>query len=97
MQKWAEWFYKSGEWQRVRENAYQRDCGLCQDCLDKGIVTPAVDVHHIVWLTRENIKDPNISTNLDNLISLCKDCHAKRHKKKKRWKVDELGRVTMDE
>ena len=33
-------------------------------------------VHHIVELTPANVNDPNINTNLDNLVSLC---HKKVH------------------
>lgn len=36
-------------------------------------------VHHIVELTPANINDPNISTSLDNLVSLCDLCHKKVH------------------
>lgn len=68
---------------------------LCQDCLKRGIITPMEEVHHITELTPENISDPAVSLNLDNLVSLCRDCHQARHKKKKRYKVDEFGRVTI--
>ena len=37
------------------------------------------EVHHIVHLTNDNVDDPNISINLDNLILLCKECHNKIH------------------
>lgn len=36
-------------------------------------------VHHIVELTPANVNDPNINTNLDNLVSLCDLCHKKVH------------------
>ena len=58
------------------------------------IYRPAEEVHHIIKLTPANIDDPEISLNLDNLVSLCHDCHAKRHAKPKRYKIDDLGRVT---
>lgn len=75
----------------------KRDAYLCQDCLKRGMYKPAEEVHHITPLTPENINDESITLNMDNLISLCKDCHAKRHNKKddKRYKVDEWGRVTL--
>lgn len=72
-------FYHSADWEQAREQALMRDGYLCQHCLARGIVTPAVMVHHIVELTPANISDPNVSTNLDNLVSLCDLCHKKAH------------------
>lgn len=94
MQKFAERFYKGKAWQRVRAVAWSRDRGLCQDCLKRGIIRPAHEVHHIVELTPDNIEDANVSLNLDNLTSLCKDCHAQRHKQfQQRYKILENGTV----
>lgn len=39
-------------------------------------------MHHIVELTPMNITDYNVSLNLDNLVSLCFECHQKKHKGK---------------
>ena len=74
-----------------------RDSFLCQDCLKEGRYTPAEEVHHIEPLTPENINSPSISLNPDNLISLCRECHKKRHgaKQSDRYEVDELGRVRI--
>ena len=72
-------FYHSTDWEQAREQALQRDCYLCQHCLAQGVETPAVMVHHIVELTPANVNDPNISTSLDNLVSLCDLCHKKVH------------------
>jgi 5-methylcytosine-specific restriction endonuclease McrA len=79
MQAFAKKFYKSKQWQKTRAMIWSRDRGLCQDCLKRGLVTPAAEVHHIIELTPANIDRPEITLNPDNLISLCKDCHAKRH------------------
>lgn len=95
MKPWAEGFYKGTAWQACRQQAASRDMYLCQDCLKRGIITPMEEVHHITELTPENISDPAVSLNLDNLVSLCRDCHQARHKKQKRYKVDEFGRVTI--
>lgn len=74
-----------------------RDSFLCQDCLSEGRYTPAEEVHHIEPLTPENINSPSVSLNPDNLISLCRECHKKRHgaKQNDRYEVDELGRVRI--
>lgn len=69
---------------------------LCQDCLKKGIYTPAEEVHHIVELTPSNVSDPNIALNADNLISLCRECHRARHStNSRRYTIDENGKVTI--
>ena len=62
----------------------------------KGLVVPAVEVHHITELTPDNINDPSVSLNLDNLVSLCRECHRARHTGRvSRYEVDELGRVKI--
>lgn len=40
-------FYKSKEWNKVRQLAIVRDHALCKDCLDKNTITPYNTVHHI--------------------------------------------------
>lgn len=95
MKRWAERFYKSKRWQRCREYVWQRDKGLCQICLNKGIITPGSTVHHIIELTQENINDEAVSLNPDNLVTVCMDCHAAAHKNPRRYTVDELGRVSV--
>ena len=97
MQKFAEKFYKSKTWQRTRATIWSRDRGLCQDCLRKGLITPAVEVHHIIELTPTNIDRPEITLNPDNLISLCKDCHAKRHHpdEERRYVIGPTGSVEI--
>ena len=96
MKPWAEFFYKSQQWKHCRDYILKRDKGLCQDCLKKGRLTPAEEVHHITPLTPENITDPSITLNEENLISLCRECHKARHGARDlRYTVDDFGRVTM--
>lgn len=95
MQKYAESFYKSGTWQRVQSFVMQRDHFLCVECLKVGRVTPADLVHHIIPITRQNIDDPEITLNPDNLEAVCVQCHANLHPKenKRRWSVDSDGNI----
>lgn len=96
MQDWAETFYKSKAWQACRHTAWARDGGLCQDCLKSGLFVAAEEVHHIVPLTPENIMNPEVALNLDNLVSVCREHHKERHgARQRRYKVDELGHVTL--
>ena len=72
--EWAKAFYASGPWQRVREYVLRRDRFMCQRCK-----RPADTVHHKVRLTPDNIHDPMISLNPDNLEAICDDCHKAEH------------------
>lgn len=75
--------------------------GLCEECLKKGLITPAEIVHHKIHLNGDNINDPNITLNWDNLEAVCRKCHAEIHedeyakqRRKQRYTVDMFGRVT---
>ena len=96
MQPWAEEFYKSKAWKAMRRSIWQRDAGLCVDCLKRGKITAAEEVHHIVPLTQDNITDLNISLGSDNLVSVCRECHKARHgARQRRYKVDDFGHVEI--
>ena len=96
MQSWAETFYKSAAWKHIRDTAMKRDAYLCVDCLKSGRFTPAEEVHHIVPLTPENVMNPAITLDMENLVSVCRECHKKRHgARQRRYTVDEMGRVTI--
>jgi len=49
--------------------------------LARGEINPGEIVHHKQWLTRENINDPSVTLNWDNLELLCWSCHNKEHSK----------------
>lgn len=103
MRPFAERFYSSKAWQKCRASYMKKVGGLCERCLKKGLYTPAVIVHHKVWLGPENIGDPSVTMNFDNLEALCRNCHEEEHaeannraksRRKKRYKVDRDGHVT---
>lgn len=93
--EYAKQFYKSRAWNETRKAYAKSVGGLCELCLKNGIYTPGTVVHHKVYLTPENINDPEVSLSWTNLMLVCQDCHAKIHagKTERRYKVDELGRV----
>jgi len=74
MREFAKAFYLSKQWRRVRAYVFARDVGLCVRCGRPGDI-----VHHKVNLTPENINDPSVALNADNLELLCRDCHALAH------------------
>lgn len=88
-------FYSTKGWKHTREAVLNRDNHLCQDCLKHGFITAAEDVHHIIKLTPDNINDANVTLNCDNLVSLCRDCHAKRHREVGRYRIDEDGNMII--
>ena len=92
--EFAKPFYHSPEWKHCQSEYIKQAHGLCEKCLEKGIITPGVIVHHKIHLTPANICIPEIALNPCNLMLVCRDCHAKLHKPERRYKVDELGRVT---
>ena len=53
-------------------------------------------MHHRIPLTAENVTNPKITLNWENLELLCKDCHDKeQERRKKRWTISEDGRVIL--
>lgn len=94
MKEFAKLFYKSKAWQNTRQAYVSSVGGLCERCLQSGMYCAGEIVHHKRELTPENINDPAVSLSWDNLELLCRDCHGKAHGAAKRYKVDEMGRVT---
>lgn len=75
--EWAKPFYNSKEWQLCRASYIASVHGLCQTCLEHNRIRPGKILHHTIWLTPENINDPNISLNHALLKYECQDCHNK--------------------
>ena len=70
-------FYNSKEWAKCREAFKQSKHGICERC---GM--PGEEVHHKIYLTPDNINNPYITLNWDNLELLCSSCHSKEHMSK---------------
>ena len=56
-------FYHSTAWKKCREQIILSRYQLCEKCGKKG-----TEVHHIIPLTDENVDDPMISLNPENLM-----------------------------
>lgn len=65
----------SVEYQKWRYDVFKRDKYTCQDCKKIGHILHA---HHI----KEFAKFKEEQLNVDNGITLCKECHGKRHSKR---------------
>ena len=92
-------FYKSKKWQKVREAYFKKAKGLCEVCLSEGLIKQGEIVHHIIEMDPEKIKNEQLAYGFDNLQLVCRDCHAKLHKpkrrSKKRYEIDEQGKVII--
>ena len=87
-------FYTSRTWRKCREALLKEKGGLCELCLSKGLIEPAVHVHHRKPITPENLSDPSITLDTRNLMALCEECHQEQHRTK-RWRCDALGHVEI--
>ena len=101
-------FYDSSAWKHCRDEYVKNVSGLCEMCYKEGIIKHGDELHHIIHLTPDNINNPCITLNPDNLIYLCREHHHAIHKdetyatlldrnrarKKKRYRIDmETGQV----
>lgn len=91
-------FYSSKAWQDCRNEYIKRAHYLCEDCLKRGVYTPAEEVHHVEELTPYNIHRPEVTLSFDNLKALCKECHKARHKHRqsRRYTIAPNGEVIID-
>jgi len=74
-------FYNSRDWKAKRQEILEHDHYECQMCKAEGRVTTGdhatLEVDHIKELERH----PELALDNDNLRTLCKQCHNKRHKR----------------
>ena len=86
--------YASTAWKKTRAAYMKSVHGLCEECLKQGLVVPATQVHHKVHLTPENVNDPSVTLNWDNLEALCDEHHAQAHKGRgKNFLWDDFGNI----
>ena len=90
-------FYTSTAWKACRRAYRDKAGGLCEKCKARGEITAGEIVHHKIHLNADNLNDPDVALNFDNLELLCRACHAEEHPEMyegtKRYKVDECGKV----
>jgi hypothetical protein len=86
--------YGSKKWERLRERYFRKPVYMadgsvcpplmCERCFARGKLVPAEICHHIIWVDETNIDDPSVTLNEDNLMRVCRDCHAEIHYPNKR-------------
>ncbi|RSL32658.1 HNH endonuclease [Salibacterium salarium] len=74
MKPYAKQFYKNAAWRNCRQAYFVQQHGLCERCSRPGDV-----VHHKKYITPENINDPDVTLNHENLELLCQTCHNREH------------------
>jgi 5-methylcytosine-specific restriction protein A len=62
-------------WRKLREVVMHRDGGLCQACAERGLVTRATEVDHIVPKSQGGSDDES------NLRALCRACHDEKSRR----------------
>ena len=82
-------YYNTTEWRKLRE-AYLKQHPVCEECLNKGKVTPATSVHHIQSPFKNGECNKNLFLDYNNLMAVCHECHAEIHNK-------EQGHIPVEE
>lgn len=72
--EWAQAFYRSKAWVTCRIGYMLSQNYVCERCGDTAKIC-----HHKTWLTAENITNPRVTLNWDNLEAVCQDCHNIEH------------------
>ncbi|AVI30949.1 MULTISPECIES: HNH endonuclease [Bacillus subtilis group] len=70
--------YNTARWKRVRKAVLNRDGYLCCECKRRGLITNGNTVHHIIALR----DDPSKAFEINNLETICLECHNKEHPEK---------------
>lgn len=81
-------FYHSQAWKRVSVAYMTSKSYICERC-----GRPAVICHHRNYLTDQNVTDPTVALNFDNLEALCQDCHNKEHFSSLKTRFDSDGNM----
>src|SRR5699024_12774390 len=70
----AKAFYTSAKWIKCRTGYMQSQHYVCERCGGIGEIC-----HHKTYITPENIHDPYITLNWENLECVCSHCHNVEH------------------
>ncbi len=66
-------YFKTEEWETIKDRILKRDHYQCQLCLD-GIPNTILDIHHKTYKDLFKEKD-------EQLVTLCQSCHTRLHQK----------------
>lgn len=73
-------FYQDRRWKKLRHWQITNH-PLCHDCMLEGRSVPAEEAHHIKPFSQGKTMEEKFELllNPNNIVSLCKKCHDKRH------------------
>ena len=80
-QSWAMELYQSKAWHDLRQVLILQRGLRCEEC-GKLVPLPSMLIgDHVQELTPENVHDPAVALNPDNVRLICADCHNKKHQR----------------
>lgn len=82
-------YYNTTEWRKLRET-YIKAHPVCEECLNKGRVTPATSVHHKNSPFKNGNCNKSLFLDYNNLEAVCHECHSEIHNR-------EQGHITVQD
>ncbi len=76
-----EQFYNSKKWRDLRKVLVIESKGMCNNCGKTILDTSKLIANHKIALTDDNVTNPSISLNRDNLEIICINCHNQYHQR----------------
>lgn len=75
--------YNTETWRKLRLG-YLMEHPLCEECLKTDKLSPAKEVHHVTPISTafDKLGMMELAYDPQNLMSLCSECHTKKHHKK---------------
>lgn len=77
MKEYARNFYNSKAWRDISRLYMANKHYVCERCGGAASIC-----HHKKYITPQNITNPAITLNMDNLECLCQECHNQEHSAK---------------
>lgn len=74
-------FYCSKPWRDLSYTLKIKANGKCNRCNQSLLDFSKLIGHHKIELTEQNVDDPNVSLNYDNIEVICNLCHNKEHRR----------------
>ena len=93
--------FNDKRWPGIKAYVWQRDGGLCQVCkregieagVDGGYIKSGFACHHVIPFESAHSKAEmeRLFLDVNNIILVCKDCHAKIHREMKSHTKDKVA------